>query len=239
MEYGHRSKPDQDAERQEQRVFWVDGSKTPYNAGAGVVYRDDDESNRWTALGIHLHQCDMLTKCSLPVASLDAELCAISAALDIAMMSSTYQKQIVIFSDSQSALKTIRDGRHRDMAPGSLAREYATKMLARVRVLEQLGVPVLLRWVPGHARAQGNVMADAIAKYATQFEARDVVNPCGITTLTVDLFIEDSRSVHRRHVDNDSALRRDTYQNLADQPGGLAVVGYQQLLSDRKSQELP
>ncbi|KAL2004743.1 hypothetical protein VTN00DRAFT_3271 [Thermoascus crustaceus] len=63
------------------------------------------------------------------------------------------------------------------MAPRSLACEYATKMLARVRVLEQLGVPVLLRWVPGHAQVPGNVMADAIAEYAAQFGAQDVLNP--------------------------------------------------------------
>ncbi|KAL2214984.1 hypothetical protein M432DRAFT_152766 [Thermoascus aurantiacus ATCC 26904] len=122
IKYGHRSRPGPDAERGQQRVFWVDGSKSASNAGAGVVYRDDEMSELWNAHAIHLHQCQAESRCQPRVGSGDAELIAISAALDLAMKKSTYQKQIVIFTDSQESLTTIRDCRHRSLYPWSLTR---------------------------------------------------------------------------------------------------------------------
>lgn len=85
IKYGHRSRPGPDAERGQQRVFWVDGSKSASNAGAGVVYRDDEMSELWNAHAIHLHQCQAESRCQPRVGSGDAELIAISAALDLAM----------------------------------------------------------------------------------------------------------------------------------------------------------
>lgn len=125
------------------------------------------------------------------VGSGDAELIAISAALDLAMKKSTYQKQIVIFTDSQESLTTIRDGRHRSLYPWSLTRTIVTKILTRVETLEQLGVPVFLRWVPGHDGVPGNVMADRVAKYAAQNGGRDIPSPCGMDRLTSDFVIDN------------------------------------------------
>jgi ribonuclease HI len=88
-----------------------------------------------------------------------AEIEGIHMALRIAM--SHNYSQIIIFSDSQSALKATRN-------PGTPSGQYIlVQIIQCLDQLQQSGKKASLHWIPAHQGIEGNERADIAAKEAT------------------------------------------------------------------------
>jgi ribonuclease HI len=87
------------------------------------------------------------------------ELEGIRMALEIATTSN--RERVVVFSDSQAALKAIR-------TPGRPSGQYILAQIVQaLDHLKQNGRTVELRWIPAHQGIEGNELADRAAKEAT------------------------------------------------------------------------
>jgi hypothetical protein len=71
-----------------------------------------------------------------------------------------HPRTAVIYSDNQAALRTL--------AKGDPLKNQALicNILEAANTLEERGITLLLRWIPGHARINGNEIADSRAKQA-------------------------------------------------------------------------
>ncbi|XP_055926878.1 uncharacterized protein LOC129958418 [Argiope bruennichi] len=124
--------------------IFTDGSKTDGHVGCGIVFPSETLSHR-------LHNC-----CSVYTAELMAIFCALQK------ISAATQHNIIIYSDSMSALKALSNY-HNRMNP------IAIRILFMLRVLEQAGLSILFCWVPSHVGILGNEKADSAAKSASTF----------------------------------------------------------------------
>lgn len=101
-----------------------------------------------------------------------AELMGIWMAIDIAIR--TKATEAVIFSDSQAALRTIREIRIKPEC-------YGSTFAKTLREIHRTGVSFQLHWIPAHKGIIGNQTADKLAKEAARFQRASSTNPanCG------------------------------------------------------------
>jgi ribonuclease HI len=77
--------------------------------------------------------------------------------------------EISIFTDSQDVLTKLENLRHRALTERQMQGDFILrKLITRSQYLRRLGVRVELRWVPGHARVEGNERADKAARRAAK-----------------------------------------------------------------------
>jgi ribonuclease HI len=74
----------------------------------------------------------------------------------------TLVKRVIVFSDSQAALKRIRTDK---IGPGQT---LAKEIIAQATKLVESDIRIILRWVPSHIGIKGNEKADIIAKKAAE-----------------------------------------------------------------------
>jgi len=77
----------------------------------------------------------------------------------------------VIYTDNQSALKTLRNGN------ASSGQAYVQAILSAVESLAKRGIETCFQWIPSHKGIEGNEMADQRAKQAAQRPAGETQNP--------------------------------------------------------------
>ena len=153
-----------------QMVYWVDGSVfADGDSGTAVVFKED-ASSKWTIRGHNTKD---------RISPDDAEAFAFMHVLEIAIdtininvMISLIVRSwnvIVIYSDSQFALESIRDLGLRN-GDRYVHRPVLRSIRAQVGCLELLSVQVQLRWVPAHRKILGNVLADNIAKITAKWK---------------------------------------------------------------------
>jgi ribonuclease HI len=151
-------------------VMWVDGSvQSPPRCdnldvvSASAVGWLDFSSNTWTE--------------SVAIASLkhsfgnptEAELIAIYEAFRIACDQVDTFDRLILFSDSQCALKGLRDHSSFPFLP---EKDAIYSILRCANQLYDVGVDVELRWVPGHSRVIGNVRVDKLARQSRRATER-------------------------------------------------------------------
>jgi hypothetical protein len=93
---------------------------------------------------------------------LSAEIAAIAAALKYAQVDLKQVQQLVVFSDSQQALRAIQAGN--DARTG---RALLSKIAESVKTLCRAGIDSRFRWSPGHEGVVGNEEADDAAREAS------------------------------------------------------------------------
>jgi ribonuclease HI len=93
---------------------------------------------------------------------LSAEIAAIAAALKYAQVDLKQVQQLVVFSDSQQALRAIQAGN--DARTG---RALLSKIAESVKTLCRAGIDSRYRWSPGHEGVVGNEVADDAAREAS------------------------------------------------------------------------
>ena len=84
----------------------------------------------------------------------DAEVAALVRGLEICVMDATPGASFNIFTDSQAAMMGLRTD---EPGPGQ---ERAIRGIRLAVETIRRGAAVSIRWVPAHARVQGNEMAD-------------------------------------------------------------------------------
>ncbi len=91
---------------------------------------------------------------------LDAELWGISQALKIALKETTPKKagRITVYSDAQMAIKQLQE------AKSNVGQTLRIQIYKQARQLRAYGREVIVRWIPGHSRVEGNERADKAAK---------------------------------------------------------------------------
>lgn len=93
---------------------------------------------------------------------LSAEITAIAAALEYAQEHLTQVQQLVVFSESQQALRAIQAGN--DARTG---RALLSKIAESIGILCRAGIDLRFRWSPGHEGIVGNEEADDAAREAS------------------------------------------------------------------------
>jgi ribonuclease HI len=165
-------------------VIFVDGSlahksdDTPdsiAHLGAAVVYKFSEDGQDW--------QKRQYFTTSNKRDSVLAELFAIAQGLAVATelimrlrrqngceaggMATNYR--VTIFSDCQSALWQVKNLRKKPVAKSQMCSDpIISKIITRSQRLRQVGVHLELRWVPGHSKVEGNVVADRAAYLAAK-----------------------------------------------------------------------
>jgi ribonuclease HI len=94
--------------------------------------------------------------------ALSAEIAAIAAALKYAQEHLKQVQQLVVFSDSQQALRATQAGN--DARTG---RALLSKIAENIETLCRAGVDLRFRWSPGHEGIVGNEEADDAAREAS------------------------------------------------------------------------
>jgi ribonuclease HI len=144
-------------------ILYTDGSGIEGRVGAAAIagledqhahsqMGDDDTSTVYAA---ELHGIEMAL--TLPSESTES-------------WATRGKKGLVIFTDSQAALKALRRPR---MPSGQV---YLAGCLDLIRQLGAKGIPTELRWIPAHQGVIGNELADQHAKEAAQ-EPQGLENP--------------------------------------------------------------
>lgn len=123
---------------------FTDGSKSDGYVGCGIIF----PSVTW---GHRLHTC-----CSV----FTAELMAIS--LSLQKISSSTQRNFIIYTDSLSSLETLSNFNNR-MHP------VALEILYNLKLLQNNGNTIIFCWVRSHVGILGNEAADSAAKSASSF----------------------------------------------------------------------
>ncbi|KAG9257005.1 uncharacterized protein F5Z01DRAFT_633779 [Emericellopsis atlantica] len=154
-------------------VYFVDGSALPRleTSAAAVVHMNTTKRGtfRWETTSFLVRQHEA-------VCVDEAELSAMAGALVMAVLKVKGQHQmrkkrvdaihrVLIFSDSQAALRQVQHWQHHAPCRKELANcAIARRIVVNSRILAQLHVQVTFHWVPGHARVMGNMRADAAAR---------------------------------------------------------------------------
>jgi ribonuclease HI len=140
-------------------------------AGADIVglYTDASVAKRLAAIAV-VQRTGIVTQVvrrdSIGWAStcgvLSAEIAAIAAALKYAQEHLEQVQQLVVFSDSQQALRAIQAGN--DARTG---RALLSKIAESIGTLCRAGIDLRFRWCPGHEGVVGNEEADDAAREAS------------------------------------------------------------------------
>ncbi len=133
-------------------VMWTDGSKLDHGrAGAAVCWREK-ALDSWKEKSVFLGKNKEV---------LDAELWAISDALDIAAKKTLNitKVPVTVFCDSQEALRVIE---HPPLHKRN--RFLRGSIYEKTKRLESNGHHVTIRWIPSHSGIVGNEKADQAAK---------------------------------------------------------------------------
>ena len=131
---------------------YTDGSafKETDNAGYGVLIMFPDKTTSHISA-----PCG--SRCSNYDAEMQAILAALAATTTKYKNSASHPKNLVIFSDSQSALQTLEN-----WIPS--ADHITTDILSAVNQLASYDIKTTLQWIPGHIDIRGNERADRLAK---------------------------------------------------------------------------
>lgn len=140
---------DEEAEHQDVRAIYTDGSAGDNGAGWAYVTRESDGS--WGE--------SQKVKLSGYATSTQAELLAIKGAVEAAHLA---RGRTYVISDSEAALKAITAQEHRN----GTARDIYT----RLRRMTTEGTTAQLWWTKGHAGNLGNLMANTEARAAAQMD---------------------------------------------------------------------
>ena len=131
---------------------YTDGSSTSAsNSGAGVFIKIPGSVNNSISL-----------PCGSNCNNYQAEVLAISASLEHLqerMRTDLSTSDIVLFSDSQSALEALRD-------PLSCTKDLLSILQIADSMQREFNISITMQWVPGHSDIYGNEMADSLAKEA-------------------------------------------------------------------------
>lgn len=154
-------------------TLWVDGSLSPKGiSGTAVVFRDNPRvvGSKWIVRAYTVQEFDRL-------GTIHTEALAIMHALRIALAkaidndgTSAKASDVVIFSDSMSALHRIKDYTHEGQCWG---RSLLDRIIYMANELGKIDVKLQLHWVPAHKGIPGNYLADALAKRAARRELRE------------------------------------------------------------------
>ncbi|GFU79650.1 RNase H domain-containing protein [Trichonephila clavipes] len=156
-------------------IAYTDGSsdRSLSNGGAGIILLLPDGNN-------YKHKINT----GIIASNFTSELVAIREALLL------YQQNphvidstegLVIFSDSKSAIETIRNGET----------NISCDIITLLEQLHNKRKSCILQWIPAHVNIEGNECADSLAK-----EARDIEHKC--TTITLD----DANAVAKHRIMN-------------------------------------
>ena len=140
---------------------WTDGSATGgvQDGGAGGHIEDPEG-----------HNCEIKRAAGRVCSSYRAEMVALQAAIEYLLEHPTHiDDPIVICSDSQTALATLRGGPAAQTSP--LGASIWEGMVALARGGAR---PLHLQWVPAHCDLEGNEKADALAREAATLPQGDV-----------------------------------------------------------------
>lgn len=146
--------------QKESEFIFTDGSKTKsgISVGAGIYVE-----NSQLAFGISMHAvCSVTT----------AELVAIQAALWIAL-NKVHNKDIVILSDSEVALKAITNNNF-----AAMKNVYALKarqFIENIKSQRNNTRKIILAWTPSHIAVEGNEIVDMLAKECTNEDQNEEV----------------------------------------------------------------
>ena len=89
-----------------------------------------------------------------------AELYGIGLALFLAMNTDLRGKNVVIFTDNQSAIKKLQNPDNKS------GQQYVKEIILRIEKLRSMGCTLRIQWVPGHVEIEGNELVDKLAKEA-------------------------------------------------------------------------
>ena len=107
----------------------------------------------------------------------EAEINAITAAIELLHqqfeLTEKEPQDIVIFSDSKSALDALK-------MPPYPHPDIGNTALAIHNLLTSYNIQITLQWIPGHSEIRGNELADQLAKEGTRKPQPD--NPCTMAT---------------------------------------------------------
>lgn len=181
------------------------GTRVRKGFGATVVYQIYKTGERWNELLYRLKGDPDIDR---------SEYTAVAEALAIALpwalrklptLEDAQGCQVVIFTDSQSALSKLeRLGTHALTEDMPLRTDSVRrKLITRSQYLRQLGVRVDVRWVPAHAKVEGNERADAAARRAGK-GVHEVVPDEGLEMIEAGLTTLRSRQLldsHRKTIE--------------------------------------
>ena len=138
-------------EEDQEDTVWTDGSRLEDGrVGAAIAFR---RGGSWRKRGAYLGRNKEV---------FDAELFAISQALDEFNSRGESSRRYTIFSDSQAAISRAQ---HDQTGPGQT---LAVRVIGTAETLAARGNTVTLRWTPSHAGVTGNEQADRAAKRAAE-----------------------------------------------------------------------
>ncbi|CEL02874.1 hypothetical protein ASPCAL04037 [Aspergillus calidoustus] len=123
-------------------------------SGAAVVYEDKSAPTGWYERGFGLQGV---------VRSGEAEMYGVDQALQLALDALSPEdprKKVSLLTDSQEALRMIKKQLTSKTAKFSKVTEAAASKTVKLR---ERGIQLELRWVPGHTKLPGNMVADRCA----------------------------------------------------------------------------
>lgn len=155
----------------QQLVMFTDGSQTHKYTGIGLVWLEEGPPKTWG------HKAYTLWD---NFSSSDAEIYGLYEAIvrgkDLCMLrfhtkvgdrgAKPSDKKLVIYTDNQGSLEDIRDFHQRKTRKQLEYKKmlHLANLKALVSDLVNPGIQVEMRWVPGHSKVEGNVLADQYAK---------------------------------------------------------------------------
>ncbi|XP_024870395.1 uncharacterized protein LOC112453720 [Temnothorax curvispinosus] len=148
------------------REDWDDNSVI--NKHETSVYTDASVTKTGTGIGIYSEALNIQKSYRLKngCRAIQAEICAIGEAVRLIRASGKPLGNVIIYSDSQAALKSIASKSVRSKVVMS-----CQEALSWIR-----GDGVGLRWVPGHRNVVGNTGADGLAKLGARESGAEVID---------------------------------------------------------------